>query len=358
MERPTAPPPAKLRETQNLHVVSTAPLHSPAQLKAAMPDHEIDRETVIGARNTIKEILLGDDKRMLVIVGPCSIHDEAVALDYAERLTALRERYRETMVLVMRVYFEKPRTTTGWKGLIYDPHLNDTFDFGEGLVQARRILLKINDMGLPCATEFLDPIVPQYIAGLVAWAAIGARTTESQTHRQLASGLSMPVGFKNSTTGDMQVAINAMISARTPHTFAGIDDDGRVALVHTTGNRWGHLILRGGEAKPNYDGEFVNAAVQRLEAVKLPARLMIDCSHANSGKKHENQEVVWRNVIAQRAAGNEHIIGLMLESNIHAGRQDLPADPADLKYGVSVTDECIGWEKTEELLAEAHDALS
>jgi 3-deoxy-7-phosphoheptulonate synthase len=343
--------------TSDLHIRGLVALPSPHQVKAELPISDEAAATVIAAREGMKKILLGHDPRMLVIVGPCSIHDEQAAMEYARRLDALRRKVASTMLTVMRVYFEKPRTTTGWKGLVYDPHLNDTFDMAGGLRIARRLLLAINEMGLSCATEFLDPFVPQYLADLIGWAAIGARTTESQTHRQMASGLSMPVGYKNSTTGDLQVAINAMLSARTPHAFLGIDGEGRVCSVHTTGNRWGHVILRGGEKTTNYDAQAVADAAAKLEKAKLPPALMIDCSHANSGKKHTGQSLVWRSAVGQRAAGNRHIIGLMLESHLHPGRQDLPADLSRLQPGVSVTDECIGWEETERLLLEAHAQL-
>ena len=348
------------KPTQDLHVRGLTALPSPAQLKASLPLTDEARRTVLEARDAIKQVLLGKSNRLIVIVGPCSIHDEAAALEYAQRLDTLRRQVQDTLLIVMRVYFEKPRTTTGWKGLIYDPHLDDTFDMAGGLRIARDILLKINSMGLPAATEFLDPFVPQYIADLVSWAAIGARTTESQTHRQMASGLSMPVGYKNSTTGDLKVAINAMLSARARHAFLGIDAEGRACIVNTTGNIWGHAILRGGHEMTNYDAKAVATAAAALEKSALPSSLMVDCSHANSGKKHTGQAAVWRSVIKQRTAGNRDLIGLMLESNLEAGRQDLPADGdiKKLKHGVSVTDECTGWDETEQLIREAHEALS
>ncbi len=313
--------------------------------------------TVVESRQSIKEILSGADKRLLVIVGPCSIHDEAAATEYANRLAGLRRQTSSTLYVVMRVYFEKPRTTVGWKGLIYDPYLNGSFAMEEGLRKARRLLLAITEMGVPAATEMLDPIVPQYIADLITWGSIGARTTESQTHRQMASGLSMPVGFKNTTEGNIQIAIDAMRSARSPHSFLGIDKDGRTAIVKTRGNPWGHLILRGGRDGPNYDPTSVAEAVAALRQADLPPAILVDCSHANSGKKFQQQEVVWRSVLEQRLAGNTALIGMMLESNLHEGSQPLPEDPTLLRYGVSITDECIGWEKTEELLREAHALL-
>ncbi|MEX2673224.1 MAG: 3-deoxy-7-phosphoheptulonate synthase [Phycisphaeraceae bacterium] len=343
--------------TQDVHVIGTTPLVSPSALKAELPISEKVAADVIRFRDTIKHIVLGQDERLLVIVGPCSIHDEEAAITYAERLAELSEKYADRMMIAMRVYFEKPRTTVGWKGLIYDPHLNDSFDIATGLRKARRLMIRIAELGLPTATEFLDPIVPQYIADLVGWAAIGARTTESQTHRQMASGLSMPVGYKNTTTGDVEPAVNAMLSARAPHAFLGIDPDGRTSLVQTAGNRWGHVILRGGSGKPNYDRENVAKALASLEKNDLPPCVMIDCSHANSGKKHEQQEVVLRSVIEQRRGGTKGIMGLMLESNLEAGSQKLPSDLTQLQYGVSVTDACIGWDKTAELLKDAYDGL-
>ncbi|MBI1368953.1 MAG: 3-deoxy-7-phosphoheptulonate synthase [Planctomycetes bacterium] len=351
-------PSTSSRATQDLHVQSTTPLISPAELDKKIELTEDVRQTVLESRDAIKQVLLGQDPRLIAIVGPCSIHDEKAALEYAGRLAEVQREVASTMLIVMRVYFEKPRTTVGWKGLIYDPHLDDSFDINAGLHAARRILLAVNKLGLPAATEFLDPIVPQYIDDLVSWAAIGARTTESQTHRQMASGLSMPVGYKNSTTGELQVAIDAMISARSPHAFLGIDHHGRSCIVQTTGNKWGHVILRGGPGQPNYEPAAVAAAAARLQKAGLSPTLMVDCSHANSGKKFERQEVVFNSVIAQRTAGNAQIIGLMLESNLFEGRQELCPDLAKMRYGVSVTDECLGWEKTAELLRSAHATLS
>lgn len=357
------PPPAETTQTdaahrvQDLHIQSIAPLISPADLKVKSPVSEKATETVLRDRDGLKKILLGQDDRMVAIVGPCSIHDTEAAVDYAKRLAAVADRVRDRILVIMRVYFEKPRTTTGWKGLIYDPTLNDTFDMEAGIATARKLLIEINEMGLSAATEFLDPFVPQYIAGLVTWAAIGARTTESQTHRQMASGLSMPVGFKNSTFGDLEVAVNAMLSAQTPHAFLGIDPNGAACVVHTAGNRWGHTILRGGSDKPNYDEESIATAVGMLEKAGVNPKVMIDCSHANSLKKHENQVTVWESAVDQRVAGNKNIFGLMLESNINAGAQKLTDDLGALKYGVSITDACIGWEETEKLLLGAHAKL-
>lgn len=315
-------------------------------------------EHVAASRETIKQIIGGDDHRFLAIVGPCSIHDEEAALEYATRLKVLAEKVSERIFVVMRVYFEKPRTTVGWKGLINDPHMDDSFDIDEGLHKARRILMRINELGLPAGTEMLEPIVPQYIADLVSWASIGARTTESPTHRQLASGLSMPVGYKNATDGSVDIAIHAMISARAPHSFLGIDNEGRTAIIKTRGNEAGHLILRGGRSGTNYDRESIVSACDKLLGSQLNPALVVDCSHANSEKDHTRQEIVWRDVIEQRANGLEAILGAMLESNINEGQQKLTDGGKDLQYGVSITDACIGWEKTEELLTWAHEALA
>ncbi|MGE3856469.1 MAG: 3-deoxy-7-phosphoheptulonate synthase [Dehalococcoidia bacterium] len=346
-----------MRSTSDVNVARTEPLMSPDDFDREIPLSQAAVDTVIRSRKAIRDILHGDDPRMLMIVGPCSIHDEASSLEYAERLAKLAKELEDRMVVVMRVYFEKPRTTVGWKGWLNDPHLDGSFDIQEGLRTARRLLLKVNEMGLSAGTEFLDPIVPQYLAGLISWAAIGARTTESQTHREMASGLSMPVGFKNGTTGDIDIAVAAMIAARSPHAFLGIDGDGRTCIVHTTGNADGHVILRGGINGPNYDEASVRAAQAKLGAAKLPERLLVDCSHANSQKDHNNQQIGFRNVIAQRAAGNTGLVGLMLESHLFPGSQPLGKDLSQLKYGVSITDACIGWDETESLLNEAAERV-
>lgn len=296
----------------------------------------------------MRRILRGEDTRLLVIVGPCSIHDPEAALEYARRLSALADELSSKMYIVMRVYFEKPRTTIGWKGLINDPGLDDSCDVERGLRLARRLLLEITALGLPAATEFLDPIVPQYTADLVTWAAIGARTTESQTHREMASGLSMPVGFKNGTDGSVQTALDAMRSARSPHSFLGIDENGVTSIVKTTGNSDVHLVLRGGRQGPNYSPEHVAGAAAAARRAGVPSAIMVDCSHANSGKNPANQPAVWRSVLEQRAAGTREIIGAMLESNLHEGAQN-PSD-RPLRYGVSITDACMSWETTEALL--------
>ncbi|MDP8243082.1 MAG: 3-deoxy-7-phosphoheptulonate synthase [Candidatus Hinthialibacter antarcticus] len=346
------------RETQDLHVLEAQPLLSPIELKRNLPMSDASAETVIQSRNSIKKMLINKDPRMLLIVGPCSIHDEKGAIEYARRLKALSDEVSDKLLVVMRVYFEKPRTTTGWKGLINDPHIDGSLDIAYGLHKGREILSQITEIGMPTATEFLDPIIPQYISDLISWAAIGARTTESQTHREMASGLSMPVGFKNNTDGNLEVAFNALQSARASHSFLGIDHDGRTAIYKTSGNRWGHIILRGGGGKCNYDPESIQQAMEGLKKADLPVSVMIDCSHANSGKKIENQEIVWKDSIHQRIAGNSAIIGLMLESNIYEGNQKITKDLSQLKYGVSITDACVNWETTETLVRWAHEQFN
>ncbi|MBI1337518.1 MAG: 3-deoxy-7-phosphoheptulonate synthase [Phycisphaera sp.] len=343
---------------QDLRVAETIPLMSPADLVAQMPLTPEAARTVEQGRDEVTRILTGQDDRLLAVVGPCSIHDPKAAMEYAGRLAKVRKEVEKTILVVMRVYFEKPRTTVGWKGLINDPHLDGSLDIATGLRMARRLLLDINAMGLPAGTEMLDPITPQYIADLIAWSAIGARTTESQTHRQMASGLSMPVGFKNATSGEVDIAVHAMLSARGQHSFLGIDNDGKSCIIRTTGNPTGHLILRGGAGnKPNYDPENVASACAMLRKAGLPDLLMVDCSHANAAKKFERQEIVWNHVIDQRATGEKSIIGMMVESNLEEGNQSLD-DPRKLKYGVSVTDPCIGWAKTEQLLHDAAKRLA
>jgi 3-deoxy-7-phosphoheptulonate synthase len=343
--------------THNLNVSSFRSLVTPRELKAELPHTAGTQMTVSSGRAIVRAILEGHDPRFLAIVGPCSVHDVAAAREYAERLAALATELAARMIIVMRTYFEKPRTTVGWKGLINDPHLDGSFDMEEGLRLARRLLLDVNGLGLPAATEMLDPITPQYIDDLVSWAAIGARTIESQTHRQMASGLSMPVGYKNTTEGKLEPALDAFCAAHASHRFLGIDEDGRTSIVTTKGNPVGHLILRGGRERPNYDPQRVAEAAAQLAAARLPPRLLVDCSHANSGKRHERQQVVWSSVIEQRARGNGALIGAMLESNLEEGRQDLTADRSGLRRGVSITDACIGWDETERLLREAWDAL-
>jgi 3-deoxy-7-phosphoheptulonate synthase len=333
-----------------------ASLYSISQLKDQIPLNENAHRTVVEGRRAICNILDGKDPRLLVITGPCSIHDETAALDYARRLKTLGETVADTMLLVMRVYFEKPRTNVGWKGLINDPWLNGSYDINAGLNRARRLLLKITEMGLPTATEMLDPIVPQYIAGLVCWSAIGARTTESQTHREMASGLSMPVGFKNCTDGDLSTAVNAMIAAASPQHFLGIDPEGQTCIVTTTGNPHAHIVLRGG-SRPNYDSVSIDEAMAMLQANGLTRAIMVDCSHDNSRKKYALQGSVWQDVINQRLDGNDSIIGMMLESNLDAGNQKNTGDLESMQYGVSITDACIDWEETEQLILSAHEQL-
>ena len=345
-------------QTQNLHVKEAVRLMTPRALKTELPATEAITQEVVGSRHRVTRILKRVDPRMLVVVGPCSIHDTKGALEYGVRLNSLRQELRSQMEIVMRVYFEKPRTTIGWKGLINDPHLDGSYDIETGLKRARQLLIELTAMGLPTATEFLDPIIPQYIDDLVSWAAIGARTTESQTHREMASGLSMPVGFKNGTDGSLQIALDAMISARTPHSFLGIDQDGVTSIIRTTGNSIGHIVLRGGRARPNYDAASLREAEQQLSRAGLPEVLMVDCSHANSGKQHARQEEVWRSVVEQRIDGNEAIIGMMLESYLEQGNQPFPRTPSELCYGVSITDACLGWEATERMLRWATDKLS
>lgn len=344
--------------TQDLHVKEIVRLLAPRSLKAELPITASASETVARGRETVTRILHQQDPRLLVVVGPCSIHDTRGALEYAKRLAVLRREFASQMEIVMRVYFEKPRTTIGWKGLINDPHLDNSQDITAGLNIGRRLLLEIAEMGLPAATEFLDPIIPQYIADLIAWAAIGARTTESQTHRELASGLSMPVGFKNATDGSLQTAIDAMYSARTAHSFLGIDQEGFTSIVRTSGNPDGHVVLRGGRLQTNYDAKSIAEAEAKLTQSKLRPVLMVDCSHANSGKQPARQEDVWRSIIEQRVGGTRSLIGAMVESYLCEGAQPIPANVSELKYGVSITDACISWETTERLLRWGFEKLS
>lgn len=334
----------------NLRVLGLTRLITPAQIKEQFPSTDRHVRLVRESRDTARAIVSGEDDRLLVVVGPCSIHDPESALEYARRLSALGKDLSDRYFLVMRVYFEKPRTTVGWKGLINDPHLDDSCDVAHGIALARKLLLDILDLGLPTATEFLDPIIPQYTADLISWAAIGARTTESQTHREMASGLSMPVGFKNGTDGSIQTALDAMKSSRAPHSFIGMDQDGATSIVKTAGNPDSHIVLRGGRDGGNYHPHHVAAACQALAKSGLHPALMVDCSHANSGKDPRRQPEVWNSILEQRAGGRREIIGAMLESHLHEGCQPVSSRPGDLKYGVSVTDACLGWEDTEALL--------
>jgi len=344
-------------QTHDLRVRELVRLVPPRELKAELPVSTAANTTVFTGRQAVQNILAREDDRLLVVIGPCSIHDPAAALEYARRLRALAGEMEDRLFIVMRVYFEKPRTTVGWKGLINDPHLDGSHDIQAGLRLGREVLLRINELGLPAATEFLDPIVPQYHADLVTWAAIGARTTESQTHREMASGLSMPVGFKNATDGSLQVAVDAMRAAMMPHSFLGIDQDGCTSIVRTTGNPFGHVVLRGGRARSNYDPESIASAQADLRKAGLSEALMVDCSHANSHKQYARQEEVWQSVIAQRVEGNRGLTGVMVESHLFEGAQPIPSELSRLNYGVSVTDACIGWETTERMLRHAYREL-
>ena len=339
-------------DTRIREIMELAP---PAHLLREFPASDIAATTTYEARLAIHRVLHGADDRLLVVVGPCSIHDYDAAIDYATRLSAIRRELAADLVVVMRVYFEKPRTTVGWKGLINDPHLDDSYRINDGLRLARRILVEINELELPAGTEYLDMITPQYIADLIAWGAIGARTTESQVHRELASGLSCPVGFKNGTNGDVKIAVDAIKAASAPHHFLSVTKGGHSAIVHTAGNEDCHIILRGGKT-PNYDAASVAATCKELAGAGLAARLMIDCSHANSQKQHERQLEVAHDVAGQIAGGDDRIIGAMVESHINPGRQDLIPGQA-LAYGVSITDACIGWDATVALLRGLADAV-
>ena len=343
-------------QIENVNVVSTEMLLTPAELHKRLPLTADARAAVVAGRETVEAILDRRDPRLFVVVGPCSIHDPAAAMDYARRLKALSDELGDTLYLIMRVYFEKPRTTTGWKGLINDPDMDDSFKIQKGLGVARQLLTDIAELGLPTGTEALDPISPQYLSDLITWAAIGARTTESQTHREMASGLSTPVGFKNGTDGGLAVAINALLSVSKPHSFLGIDGEGQCSIIRTRGNRYGHVVLRGGP-KPNYDSVTIALCEQELAKNKLPANIVFDCSHANSSKKHELQPLVLNDVVNQIVDGNRSILGVMIESNLNAGNQPIPADLSQLKYGVSVTDACVDWETTERMLRDAHAKL-
>ena len=343
-------------KTSDLHVVETCPLLAPVEVKAELPITNAIAKVVSDARARIRNILNGSDRRLLVVVGPCSIHDVKAAREYAEKLAKFRDEVSDALEIVMRVYFEKPRTTIGWKGLINDPHLNGTFDINYGINMARGLLLDVAKLGLPSATELLDPIVPQYLADLISWTAIGARTTESQTHREMSSGLSMPVGFKNGTDGSIDVAINALLSARQPHRFLGVNNDGRASIVTTTGNPDGHIVLRGGKQGPNYDHAHVEAIANRLRDRQLAPYMMIDCSHDNSGQDYKNQPIVLQDICEQVRNGQESIVGIMLESHLNRGKQPLK-DLAKLEYGKSITDGCINFETTTEVLTDLANAV-
>jgi 3-deoxy-7-phosphoheptulonate synthase len=347
-----------MRKVANLHIRELTPFLPPRELKSRLPLSDAVARTVDESRASIRRILRREDPRLMVVIGPCSIHDPEAALDYARRLTALQAELGDRLLLIMRAYLEKPRTTVGWRGLINDPYLDGSFDMGAGLTIARALLLEINGMGMPVATEMLDPISPQYIDDQISLGTIGARTTEAQTHRALASGVSMPVGFKNGTDGGIQVAVNACVSAAGQHSFLGIDEDGRSAVVKTTGNPDGFVILRGGRAEPNYHEEYVVQSARLMREAHLSPAIMVDCSHANAGGDFRRQEAVLHTVIDEVVRKVGPIVGVMIESNLGEGKQTLTADRSALKYGVSLTDGCIGWETTERLLHEAHLALA
>jgi 3-deoxy-7-phosphoheptulonate synthase len=342
---------------ENLNLDSQDVLISPADLKALMPISEAARKTILNGRETVNNILSRKDQRLIMVIGPCSIHDVDAAMDYAKRLKVLADKVSDSIFIVMRVYFEKPRTTVGWKGLINDPHLNGSFQIEEGLKIGRKLLLDISELGLPTATEALDPISPQYLHDLISWSAIGARTTESQTHREMASGLSCAVGFKNGTDGSLTVAINALQSVSSSHHFLGINDNGQVSVIHTKGNPHGHVVLRGGGGKPNYDSVNIALCEQELRDGKVAENIMVDCSHENSNKNHELQPLVLDNITNQIIDGNRSIIGLMIESNIGAGNQKINEDRSKMEYGISITDKCIDWETTERVLLDMDTKL-
>jgi len=343
-------------KTSDLHVVETCPLLAPVDVKTESPITPAIAKVVASARARIRNILNGSDRRLLVVVGPCSIHDVKAAREYAEKLAKFRDGVSDALEIVMRVYFEKPRTTVGWKGLINDPHLNGTFDINYGIRMARGLLLDVAKLGLPSATELLDPIVPQYLADLISWTAIGARTTESQTHREMSSGLSMPVGFKNGTDGSIDVAINALLSARQPHRFLGVNNEGMASIVTTTGNPDGHIVLRGGKQGPNYDSVHVEAIANRLSDRKLLPYMMVDCSHDNSGQDYNLQPTVLQDIAEQVRTGSEHIVGIRLESHLNRGKQPLK-ELAKLEYGKSITDGCINFETTVDVLTDLANAV-
>ncbi|MCG5535551.1 3-deoxy-7-phosphoheptulonate synthase [Ectothiorhodospira mobilis] len=344
-------------QTDNLNIAATDYMPSPQEVKAQIPMSEAAARTVLEGRRTLCDILDRKDPRLFVVVGPCSIHDPEAGLDYARRLKALADEVSDALVVVMRVYFEKPRTAVGWKGFINDPYLDDSFRIDEGMARARRFLMDVNELGLPAGTEALDPIAPQYYGDLVSWTAIGARTAESQTHREMASGLSTPVGFKNGTDGDLGVAVNAILSASHPHSFLGIGGNGQSVILRTRGNRYGHLVLRGGNGQPNYDTVSVALAEQALAKAGLAQNLVVDCSHANSSKKPELQPLVMKDVLHQIREGNRSVVGLMIESFLEAGNQPMAEDRARLRYGCSITDPCVDWATTEQMLRDGAEAL-
>ncbi|MBH8553571.1 3-deoxy-7-phosphoheptulonate synthase [Nostocaceae cyanobacterium CENA357] len=340
----------------NANIKNSHVLLTPNEVKSKLPLTKSSEKLVLNYRQELEQILDFQDRRKFIVVGPCSIHDPKAALEYAEKLKVLAEQVQDKLLLIMRVYFEKPRTTVGWKGLINDPDMDDSFHVENGLLIARSLLLKIIELGLPAGTEALDPIIPQYISELITWSAIGARTTESQTHREMASGLSMPVGFKNGTDGNIQVALNALHSAKSSHNFLGINHKGQVSVFQTRGNAYGHVILRGGN-QPNFDAENVKLVEEKLKEANLPPRIVIDCSHGNTNKDYKLQATVLENVVEQIVDGNTSIVGMMLESNLYEGSQSITGKREDLKYGVSVTDKCISWEATEKIILATHAKL-
>jgi 3-deoxy-7-phosphoheptulonate synthase len=346
-----------MQQTENLNVAAFDEMPSPDEMHARLPLTERAAQTVLAGRRAIEAVLDGRDPRLFAVVGPCSIHDPVAGLDYARRLKALADEVSGTVVVVMRVYFEKPRTSVGWKGFINDPRMDDSFRVDEGMERARKLLIDVAELGLPSGTEALDPIGPQYYGDLISWAAIGARTSESQTHREMSSGLSAPVGFKNATDGDLDVAVNAILSAAGAHAFLGINGHGHTAIVRTRGNRYGHMVLRGGGGRPNFDTVSISLAEQALRKAGLPVNIVVDCSHANSWKKPELQPLVLKDVVHQIREGNRSVVGFMVESFLEAGNQPIPADLSRLRYGCSVTDACVSWETTVEMLRGADAVL-
>jgi len=344
-------------QINNTHVKNYRKLITINDLRTKIPLTESASDTIFKARQEFFNNIDGTDDRFVVITGPCSIHDIPAAIEYAKKLKELKDKYEDKLQIIMRVYFEKPRTAVGWKGLINDPHMNNTNDMETGLHLARQLLIDIAELGMPTATELLDPIIAAYIGDLVSWVAIGARTTESQTHRQMASGLSAPVGFKNGTDGNLDVAVNAIQSSAASHSFLSVDDDGICSIVQTAGNKYSHIVLRGGNGKPNYHMEDIEECENKLRERNFPLKIMVDCSHENSAKNYLKQKIVIRDIIAQKKFGNKSLFGTMMESNLNPGNQKIPKDLTQLKYGVSVTDACIGWEETEDLLGFIYENL-
>ncbi len=345
-------------QVSDINIESYNHLISPGELKREFPLSEKAKENVINKRSEIKKILLGENSRKILLLGPCSIHNPEEALEYAEKIASLQEKVKDKFMVLMRTYFEKPRTTIGWKGLINDPNLNGSFDIEKGLKKARKLLLEINELGIGCATEFLDPTVPQYLSNLISWAAIGARTTESQPHRELASGLSMPIGFKNTTQGTVKPAINSLKSVSNSHSFLGINPHGKTSIIKTKGNHYCHIILRGGSEGPNYQEDSVKEIQTQLEEADVNQGIIIDCNHGNSNKDFKKQKEIFKNILSQIKEGNNKILGLMIESNLEQGNQKLTENPEELEAGVSITDSCLGWRDTEKLVLEGYESLS